>query len=292
MNWQLQRDRDLERLLPLVSAAKARRSRGEKHPIEDFLWEYYGLRPGKLLHWSPGAGVRLEGAHDAEFPDSAGYSPHPLGGRWLNPHDLPEKRRKSFAWIRDLLTATAARPPFFGCLGLHEWAMVYDPEDIRHPQLGLRLPQAQIRSLVETLPIRCSHYDAFRFFSHSARPRNQLQPRAESRIEQEQPACLHANMDLLKWCLKAMPWIPTALLTDALLLARDARILDMRASPYDVSSLGEPAIPLETPEGRRHYVREQEAIATRAAPIRQRLTDALNLLVSPPSTLAATDFLH
>ena len=36
-----------------------RRSRGEKHPVEDFLFTYYTLSPGQLRRWHPGAGVIL-----------------------------------------------------------------------------------------------------------------------------------------------------------------------------------------------------------------------------------------
>jgi len=48
------------------------------------------------LPWSPGAGVILEEADCERFPSSA-------GGRWLDPDSLPEKRRTSFRWIRNLL---------------------------------------------------------------------------------------------------------------------------------------------------------------------------------------------
>ena len=156
--------------------------------------------------------------------------------------------------------------------------MVHEAADIRHPALPLRLPHAETRRVVETLPVRCSHYDAFRFFSASARKFNPLPLTPENRAGQEQPACLHANMDLLKWCLKASPWIPSRLITRAFLLAREARVLDMRAGPYDVTRLGETPIPVETPEGRRAYVREQRKIAEAAAPVREDLIRALAAL--------------
>ncbi len=276
--WRARRERELAPILPVVAAAKHRRSRGEKHPIEDFLWEYYGLRPGKLLQWSPGAGVVLTGASPAEFSEAACYSDAPDGGRWLAPDAIPEKRRTAFAWIRNLLEQTRDRPPFYGCLGLHEWAMVYEAGDVRHPQLPLRLGHAETRQVVERLPMRCSHYDAFRFFSQSARKFNPLPLSPENRPLQEQPACLHANMDLLKWCLKAQPFVPSALVVEAFQLARSARVVDMRASPYDVSSLGESPIPIETPEGRKTYVRLQGEIAEAAAPIRARLIECLRQL--------------
>jgi hypothetical protein len=269
------------RLQPVVNAAIQRRSRGEKHPIEDFLWEYYGLRPGKLYHWSPGAGVILDSVDGADFPTHAGYSDAPDGGRWIDPKLIPEKRLKSFRWMISLLEQTRDRTPFFGCLGLHEWAMVYEENDVRHPQLPLRLSHAETRRVVETLPMQCSHYDAFRFFSQSARHFNPVVLTPENRPAQEQPACLHANMDLLKWCLKVHPFIPSELTADAFELALEARRIDMRASPYDVTPLAETPIPIETPEGRKAYVTAQKAIAEKARPIRRALVTSLEHFINP-----------
>ena len=36
-----------------------RRNRGQKHPVEDFLFTYYTLKPGQFKKWHPGAGVIL-----------------------------------------------------------------------------------------------------------------------------------------------------------------------------------------------------------------------------------------
>ena len=91
----------------------------------------------------------------------------------------------------------------------------------------------------------------------------------------EQPACLHANMDLYKWAAKAMPWTGSELLLDCFELAVDLRDLDMRASPYDLTAWGRIAVPVETPEGRRQYETEQKALAIRARPLRQRLLEVL-----------------
>src|SRR5690606_15086843 len=91
-------------------------------------------------------------------------------------------------------------------------------------------------AVVEAHPVRCSHFDAFRFFTPEARPVNRLQPTRENQPELEQPGCLHANMDLLRAALTLGPACPGDLLLDTFELARDIRVLDMRASPYDVSS--------------------------------------------------------
>lgn len=44
-------------------------------------------------------------------------------------------------------------------------------------------------------------------------------------------------MDLFKWAMKLAPWVEASLVGDCLELARDARLIDMRASPYDLTSM-------------------------------------------------------
>lgn len=46
----------------LTAGHRGRRDWGEKHPVIDFLFDYYGHTPGKLRRWHPGPGVVLEGA--------------------------------------------------------------------------------------------------------------------------------------------------------------------------------------------------------------------------------------
>jgi hypothetical protein len=149
--------------------------------------------------------------------------------------------------------------------------MLYRANEPRHESLPLRLPPESIAAVVESLPVRCSHHDAFRFFTPEARPLNRLQPTRESSIDLEQPACLHANMDLYKWCFKLAPWCASELTADAFDLARDIRELDMRASPYDVSTYGLEPVAIETAAGRRLYEDLQRGFAERASPIRQHL---------------------
>lgn len=273
-DWQGQREQYLAKMMPWVERRRDRRSRRQKHPFEDFLWEYYGLRSGRLLQWSAGAGVLLAGAPPELFPDREGYR-ETAGGRYLDGAAWAEKRHSGVAWILNLLRATQTRPPVFGCLGLHEWAMVYEARDIRHPQLPLRLGQAGTREVVEGLSLQCTHFDAYRFFSESARPLNRQALSAEGRPQQEQPGCLHANMDLFKWCMKLQPLVPARLVMDCFDLAWRAREIDMRASAYDVSSMGYDPIKIETPAGRRTYVDFQKGIHEAALPLRAELIQVL-----------------
>jgi len=119
--------------------------------------------------------------------------------------------------------------------------MLYQPEGQpaprRHQSLPIRLPQSELNACVETLPLRCTHFDAFRFFAPSARTFNREgQLTRQAQVDTEQPGCVHAHMDLFKWTFKALPYCDASLVPDTLRLALQARILDMRASPYDLSA--------------------------------------------------------
>jgi len=270
----------------LTAAHRARRATGEHHPIEDFLVDYYGLRPARLRRWHPGVGVLLTGP-DVPQATWRWYRAHaiPAGrGVGLDVEAFRAERGSTVAYVHRLLVATASRPAFTGCLGLHEWAMVYRQDDARRRHsLPLRLGRAGTDAVVEAHPVRCSHIDAFRFFTPAAIPLNRLRPTRENQPDLEQPGCLHATMDLLKWSLKLGPAVPGDLLLDCLALAREVRVLDMRASPYDVTSLGESPVPIETAEGRAQYVAAQRAFAARAAPLRQRLVETAAAVLAAPA---------
>ncbi|MFZ5496379.1 MAG: 3-methyladenine DNA glycosylase [Verrucomicrobiota bacterium] len=270
--WLARRAAHERRVRAWTDPHQARQARGEKHPVEDFLWEYYSFRPGWLRRWHPGPDVVLLGDAAREFLRWPEYH-ETEGGVALNAAAFDPKRRDTLVWLHGLLRATTERPPQFACFGLHEWAMVYRlrPDEIRHPSLPLRFPPEEIARITESLPIRCSHFDAFRFFTPPARPLNRLQPARATTPEFEQRGCLHANMDLYKWAFKLAPFTPGELMADCFALARDIRQVDMRASPYDCTSLGLAAIPIETPEGRAAYEGHQRAFAARSQPLRARL---------------------
>lgn len=260
----------------LTAPHRERRRTGELHPVEDFLYEYYGVKPSLLRRWHPGVGVTLgpTAQGPAEHAAWRWYGVHDDGSVGLDVEAFLADRGETVAYVRRLLDATASRPATLGCLGLHEWAMVYRQDDARRRHsLPLRLGREGTDAVVDAHPVRCSHIDAFRFFTPDAVPLNRLQPTRETQVDLEQPGCLHANMDLLKWSLKLGPAVPGGLLLDAFALAAEIRLLDMQASPYDLSSLGEPAVAIETPEGRAEYVARQRAFAERSAGLRVRLLE-------------------
>ena len=272
--WRRRRAHHERRVDLLLGEHLHRRSTGVKHPVADFLFTYYSYRPAQLRRWHPGAVAVLADADPSELGPEYVASAE---GTTLDVSTLLERRGAAITWIRDLLAATASRPPHFGCFGLHEWAMVYrqDPDEIRHRDWPLRLDPAVVLTQNR---VRCSHFDAFRFFTPAARPLNVLQPTREGQLANEQPGCLHANMDVYRWAYKLSPLVSSDLVADCFELAREIRALDMRAGPYDLAELGFDPVQVETAEGRAEYTRQQREFADRAAVLRRRLIDACRVL--------------
>lgn len=257
----------------------ARRGRGGTHPVEDFLWVYFRLRPGRLRRWNPGPGVTLAEAAESAPQARWRYYERDSADVRLDVASYLTRRGAAVRDVLDLLCATASRPGRFGCFGLHEWAMVYRAEQTRHAW-PLRLGPAGTEAVVESRPLRCTHYDAYRFFTPQAVPLNELTPSAQQRRALEQPGCLHAGMDLYRWAYTLSPGVSSELVMDCFDHARVAREIDMRASPYDLRELGYEPIPIETAAGRATYVLEQQRLARASAMLRDRLIAACDRLLA------------
>ncbi|WP_026549751.1 hypothetical protein [Arthrobacter sp. Br18] len=257
-----------------------RRSTGAKHPVEDFLFTYYNLKPGQLLRWHPGAGVRLAGNAALERAGWKYYT-HDGGGAGVDVAAFLRDRQSTVDFTRTILSGTAARPAQYGCFGLHEWAMAYRSElnGVRHEYLELRLGAKGTDGVVEGEKIRCTHFDAFRFYAPEAAPLNELTPTRENQRHLEQPGCLHANMDLYKWAYKLTPLLSSGIVLNCFELSWRIRAMDMRASPYDLTRWGLAPIRIELPEGKAEYVREQRAFAMESQELRRRLLAELEQAV-------------
>jgi hypothetical protein len=267
------------RIDAVTAAHRARRKGARTHPVEDFLFTYYMHSPAQLRHWHPGVGVVLEGASERLLWSSYRYAD---GAATLDLAGFLATHRETVQLVSTLLSQTATRPAQLGCFGLHEWAMVYRQTSgqRRHSDWPLRLGQSGTDEVVEGHQIRCSHFDAFRFFTEPARPLNTLSPTRDSRTAMEQPGCLHGTMDLYKWAYKLSPAIASDLVADCFDLAREVRELDMRASPYDLGALGYEPVEIETAAGKATYVDAQRDFAARAQPLRARLLDACESLLT------------
>lgn len=270
--WQARGRAHEARVRTWTDPHQDRAARGEKHPVYDFLFSYYAFRPAWLRRWHPGPGVVLAGDEARGFLRWPEYR-EVEGGVAIDAGTLPERRRDFVRWLRTLLTGMRERPAFFGCFGLHEWAMVYrqTPEQVRHNAYPLRFPPEELARIVESSAVCCTHFDAYRFFTDAARPLNRTELTREATWRNEQRGCLHANMDLYKWAFKLAPFTPSELIADCFELARDIREIDMRASPYDLRALGFEPIAIETPAGRAEYERLQREFSARGEPLRERL---------------------
>lgn len=326
-----------------------------KHPIYNFLIEYYGIKGAKgirrVSRWSPNpsllllrhsnhhgmedgciiektkdhhptaGGILLEGATEDDLgtllhlrgaivrPDSdhnsgVWYSPAHFFGR----HD-PARRTEAaraatpYLWYRSILQNTLEHDPILHCYGLHEWAMQYQPLGADPPpsskyqaHLPLRVSRTVINETVERKGVSCTHVDALRFFAPAAGPLNHHGASLErtDQLRLEQPACVHAHMDLLKIALKIQPFCDANLLQRVLQVVLQARRLDVAASPYDVAEylkddcsvaandIGDglegpvTVIPIETAAGRALYRQHQIALMKQAEPIRRDLLQAYN----------------
>jgi len=258
----------------LTAGHRERTARGQKHAIDDFLYDYYSTRPSLLRRWHPGVGVGLEDA-----PEHAGWRWYrtDAGVTSVDAVAFWDKRGSTVDFVTGLVASTLARKPALGCFGLHEWAMVYKDRDTRHA-LPLRLGAAVTDQVVESHDIVCTHYDAYRFFTDAAVPRNAHSLARETQVDMEQPGCLHATMDLYKWCSKLSPAVPSELTLDCFELAVEVRRLDMAASPYDVSGFGLEAVAIETPEGKSEYAARQREFSARGQVLRRRLVEACDAI--------------
>jgi len=204
------------------------------------------------------------------------------------------EQMRPFAWNYSILQRTLAAEPVLHCFGLHEWAMLYQPittadgggDDASitttpksqqyQAHLPLRVDRATIQAAVERKGVHCTHVDAVRFFTPAAEQWNVYGAplHRSQQVQLEQPACLHAHMDLLKLTLRLQPFVDAALLADMLELALQARYLDVAASPYDASQYHIDPVPIETPEGRALYRQQQYALMQKAAPVRKAVRQA------------------
>jgi hypothetical protein len=300
-------------LYPSGKDLKTRQHSITHDPVYNFLNKYYRYSANELMKFSPGYGVVLSGANLQEHADL--LNPQHLvyddAGCWYNVNEVAKSPlfgrygRSKLSSNRDIMAATIIKKPFLGCFGLHEWAMLYSGAKQQQQQpivnstssvsgsssnvgdgggrhqenLPLRVSQGVIDSVVNSQPLRCTHYDAFRFFHRDAKGMNTVKQLSRTaQTVNEQPGCVHATMDLFRYAYELYPLTSSDLLQRALRVAITARQLDMRASPYDVSAFSgcEEAIPIETAEGRRRYVAEQERLAQQSQSVRAALLAVYN----------------
>mmetsp|Transcript_64392 Transcript_64392/g.112218 ORF Transcript_64392/g.112218 Transcript_64392/m.112218 type:complete len:446 (+) Transcript_64392:52-1389(+) len=280
--WRAEAEAHRERMLSILHGKV---NHDLRHPIWNFLFVYFQFQRKLLLQWSPGLDRHLTGVSPEEeiLWTKRGWTPAADGSSGRMDARLCKKgARKMLRLSAEVMRSAAIRPPHLSCFGLHEWAMLYAPSPTSnvscHQDLPLRLSQAEINAVVEGTKIACTHFDAFRFFAPGAVPMNTVKPTPARELTPllEQPGCVHSSMDLFKYCVWLWPYVRAEVLADALELAIAARVLDMRASPYDLSEFDGDGfdltpIRIETAAGRQEYQQEQARLAAQAAPIRWRV---------------------
>lgn len=278
-DWQARQKQHLQEMNEIVEPYLKKKQHQHKDPVLDFLFEYYAFRPSHLKRWTPGLGVLLKEADRQSAPPVSELS-ITSGGAFLNPKDFPDNRKLAARWILNLLQSSLEKDPSFGCFGMHEWAMVYKSDNVRHNQLPLRMEPKELAEFVESRPLLCTHFDAFRFFTDPAKPMNKFDLSRQHFEQTEQAGCLHTNMDLYKWAFKLFPWISSNSIRKAFSLAVDTRRMDMKASPYDLRDHGLEPIKIETKEGRLQYAEMQKEIYRRSVPVREQLIEEYRQLVT------------
>jgi hypothetical protein len=280
--WRARKKRHEEILGPIADSFVKRRDVLKKHPVYDFLFTYYALSPTKLKQWIPSfeEALSLEGERDLPAYFDAAVFCVQEGCLALSLDRLSNATRELVYFVQNLCSNILEKPLRFGCFGLHEWAMVYRTDALRHNQYSLRLPPDCLAEFIESQKLLCTHYDAYRFFTPLAKPLNGFSPTLEDRLDNEQGGCLHANMDLYKWAGKLWPWIGSDFLCKTFLLAYEGRELDMRASPYDLQEAGFAPICIETEEGRKEYQKLQQQYAEKAKLLRMELLGFCKRLIA------------
>src|ERR1700712_3300545 len=105
--WTEREDRYVARVAPFLEARERRVDSGEAHPVWDFLFSYYSLRPRQLRRWHPGYGVALAGNSAGRFLGRAGYGRR---GETVSVTDgYLSSRLDTIGFIAALLRATAGR---------------------------------------------------------------------------------------------------------------------------------------------------------------------------------------
>ena len=264
-------------LAGVLGPHRERRRLGLKHPVIDFLFEYYSNSPGRLERYSPDLGAVVEVADPSDLDWPEFWTPAP-GGVTLDAGRFAASRLESLRWQVEYLRRTQSREPFFGCFGLHEWAMVYK-EAPRHRAVPLRLGAAGTDAVVEANSLKCSHFDAFRFFAPEAVARNRVALTRAGALDSDNPACLHVVMDLYRHAYKLAPFTGSEVTRAAFHLALRARELDMRASPYDLRDFGLTPVAVETRAGRDEYAAGQRQLYAESSPIRAELLRQLAILL-------------
>ncbi len=226
--------------------------------------------PGAAARLAPGAGVSLANAAERQ-----GWQHYTPDGSRVDPTTIrPATSRPSAACSRppppDRPTSAAS-----GCTS-GRWSTA--PTRRVHPARPLRLGATGTDVVVEHHRVRCTHYDAYRFFTADRRARSTRRPdpgARPGRAASSRAACTRrwtstsGRRSWVRSCPASCCW------TRSRSPATSAS-LDMRASPYDLAAHGYTPVRIETAAGKAEYAEAQRGFAARGATLRRRLLETLD----------------
>ena len=303
--WRSRADAHRRRVRDLLGGMFYDRKVHDRHPIYNFLFNYYRFRPHRTIErYSAGLDFAVESCSSSD--DESLYLP---SSKYLSVKDgciemdpVKSLNEKSVTRIRNLCTLlekVQRRPPNFSCFGVHEFAMLHSGtrRSLFQKGLKLRMSQREIDNVVERAPIRCTHFDATWHFPKSALKSCRIKTSPDLRTKNEQAGCIHTNLDLFKFSLRLWPFASSELVADALELAIRARELDMRASPYDLSSISDftelgrdfdlTPVLIETESGRAEFRDSTMVLYRDSLPIRDRLIKVASSVLDCVSSTSA-----
>lgn len=108
-DWTARAAEHAARVDELTAGHRGRRPAGVKHPVEDFLHQYYNHPVARLRRWHPGPGVMLA---DAADHSRAGWKHYAVEGPdlCLDSAAFVAARARTIEFVTGLLTATMSRP--------------------------------------------------------------------------------------------------------------------------------------------------------------------------------------
>ena len=228
-----------------TAAHRERARRGETHPVWDF--------PVQLLQPAPAPteGLPSRVRHGAGRPRRPRVpEPKRLRRRRRGVHGepgLPARPRRDAAFRRgvvevDGISAASVRV-------LRDARVGHGLPRRRSASRGvpLRLGAAGTDAVLESIPLRCSHVDAYRFFTRPPSPATRAPHPCHPGPVGSSPAVCTRTWISTRWSHKLGPLVDSGLLMDCLDLAATARELDMRASPTICASTGSHRSPSRNP---------------------------------------------
>ena len=321
--WRSRADAHRRRVRDLLGGMFYDRKIHDRHPIYNFLFNYYRFRPHMTIErYSAGLdfvescsssddeslyhckylSVKDDRSMRSLYLPSSKYFSVKDGCIEMDP--VKSLNEKSVTRIRNLFTLleiVQRRPPNFSCFGVHEFAMLHS--GARHSSLSeksgseiahvtTRESMMLWRELRFDVPLR--RYTAL---SKSALKSCRIKTSPDLRTKNEQAGCIHTNLDLFKFSLRLWPFASSELVADALELAIRARELDMRASPYDLSSVSDftelgrdfdlTPVLIETESGRAEFRDSTMVLYRDSLPIRDRLIKVASSVLDCVSSTSA-----